>query len=567
MKKQTYQTQHNLNISGGTGKVKYFISGGFFKQDGLLNGDIINQFDANRKYNRYNFRSNFNFDVTSRLKVAIDISAQSEVISGTNAKIVSIIEGLSRANPITSPGVIGGKIVNIPGLGISTNPLGDLLRDGYTSQFRNYLQGSTRLDYDLGFITHGLAIHGLANYQNNNTETQTNRWTLVQYNAIRLPDNTANLVPQGVEAPFSFSQTIGKNRRTYAEFGIDYRRAFGEHSVTALVNYNQTKRVDPTLAFLIPNGYQGVVGRATYGYKGKYLAEYTFGYNGTENFAPGRRFGYFPAYSLGWVASSEKFFPKNNVVTFLKIRGSSGEVGNDKIGGDRFLYRPSAFTQGTGSTTGTGTAYGYNWGEVGSTFGNYKTAREEKLGNPFVTWERAVKQNIGAEVSFWKNKISTTLDYFIEKRDNILANPGTPPLIVGATLPAYNLGKMTNSGFDGDITYTDKIRKVNFWVKANFTYAHNVVEFQDEVKKTFTYQNRTGQRFGQLFGLVAEGLYNTWDEVNDATALYRRGTITAYNQGTLNTKTSTATVKSITTTKCQLGIPIFQKRCLGFLLA
>ena len=216
------------------------------------------------------------------------------------------------------------------------------------------------------------------------------------------------------------------------------------------------------------------------------------------------------------MASSEKFFPKNDIVTFLKIRGSSGEVGNDKIGGDRFLYRPSAFTQGTGSTTGTGTAYGYNWGEVGSTFGNYRTAREEKLGNPFVTWERAVKQNIGAEVSFWKNKISTTLDYFIEKRDNILANPGTAPLIVGANLPAYNLGKMKNSGFDGDITYNEKIRKVSFWVKANFTYAHNVVEFQDEVKRTYAYQNRTGQRFGQLFGLIAEGLYNTWDEVNDA---------------------------------------------------
>jgi TonB-linked SusC/RagA family outer membrane protein len=531
LKNRTYQTQHNLNISGGTEKAKYFISGGFFKQEGQLNGDIISQFDANRKYDRYNFRSNFNFDVTSRLKVAIDISSQSEVISGTNAQTVRIIEGLSRANPITSPGVVEGKIVNIPGLGISTNPLGDLLRDGYRSQFRNFLQGSTRIDYDLGFVTQGLTVYGLANYQNNNTETQVNRWTLVQYNAIRLPNGTANLVPQGIETPFTFGQDIGKNRRAYAEVGINYRRIFGSHTVTGMVNYNQTKRFDPTLAFLVPNGYQGLVGRTTYAYKGKYLAEYTFGYNGTENFAPGRRFGYFPAYSLGWVVSSEKFFPKNNVVTFLKIRGSSGEVGNDRIGGDRFLYRPSAFTQGNfGTLTGTGAntiGYGYNFGEVGSTYLGYPTAREEKLGNPFVTWERAVKQNIGAEISFWKDKknsydknvvgkIAVTLDYFIEKRDNILANLGTAPLIVGASLPAYNLGKMQNSGFDGDITYNDKVGKVGFWVKGNFTYARNIVQFQDEVKRIFTYQNRTGQRFGQNFGLVSEGLYNTWDEVNDA---------------------------------------------------
>jgi TonB-linked SusC/RagA family outer membrane protein len=350
----------------------------------------------------------------------------------------------------------------------------------------------------------------------------------VQYNAVRLPNGTINYVPQNQEQPFVFNQTIGKNRRVYAEFGFDYRRNFGgDHAVTALINYNQTKRFDPTLAFLIPNGYQGVVGRGTYGYKKRYLVEYAFGYNGTENFAPGKRFGYFPAYSLGWVASEEKFFPKNNVVTFLKIRGSSGQVGNDRIGGDRFLYRPSAFTQGNNTTPNSGTpatGFGYNFGEVGSTFVQYATAKEGKLGNALVTWERATKQNVGMEISFWKNKISVTADYFVEKRDNILANLGTAPLIVGANLPAYNLGRMKNSGFDGDITYKDQFRNVAYWVKGNFSFAHNVVEFQDEVKRTYAYQNRTGQRFNQPFGFIADGLYNTWAEVNDPTR-----PISAYN--------------------------------------
>jgi TonB-linked SusC/RagA family outer membrane protein len=523
LKKQTSQTQHNLNISGGTDKVKYFVSGGFFKQDGQFNGDLVKDFDANRTYNRYNFRSNFNFDITKRLKVSLDISSQSENIAGSNGTTVRLIENLSRANPLTSPGVIDGKIVNIPGLGITTNPLAALFVDGYKRQFKNFLQGSSRIDYDLDIITKGLSVHGLANYQNNNSEELINRRTLVQYNLVRLLDGTVNYVPQAVEGPFSFAQNIEKNRRTYAEFGFDYKRAFGDHSVTALVNYNQTKRYDPKLAFLIPNGYQGVVGRLTYNYKRKYLAEYTFGYNGTENFAPGKRFGYFPAYSLGWVVSEEKFFPKNNVITALKIRGSSGEVGNDRIGGDRFLYRPSSFTQGNGNTVPLPTTsayvgnrgYGYNFGEVGSTFVNYSTVIEGKLGNPIVTWERAVKQNVGTEISFWKNKIAVTFDYFIEKRDNILANLGTAPIIFGGNLPAYNLGKMKNSGFDGDITYNDKIGKVDFWVKANYTFARNIVEFQDEVSKPFDYQYRTGRPLGQFFGLIDEGLYNTWEEVND----------------------------------------------------
>ncbi len=524
MKKQTSQTQHNLNISGGTEKVKYFVSGGFFKQSGLFNGDLVPDFDANRIYNRYNFRSNFNFDITKRLRMSMDISSQSENISGSNASTVRLIENLSRANPLTSPGVVDGKIVNIPGLGITTNPLAALFSEGYKKQFRNFLQGSTRIDYDLDVITKGLSVHGLANYQNNNTEEQVSRRTLVQYNAVGLPNGSINYVPQALETPFTFSQNITKNRRTYAEFGLDYKRVFGDHSVSALINYNQTKRFDPTLAFLIPNGYQGVVGRATYNYKRKYLAEGTFGYNGTENFAPGKRFGFFPAYSLGWVVSEEKFFPKNNIVTSLKLRGSSGEVGNDRIGGDRFLYRPSSFTQGNGATALLATTvayqgfrgYGYNFGEVGSNFTNYTTVIEGKLGNPVVTWERAIKQNIGAEISLWKSKIAITADYFIEKRDNILANLGTAPLTFGGNLPAYNLGKMKNSGFDGDITYNEQIRKVNFWVKGNFTYARNIVEFQDEVTRTFTYQNRTGQPFGQVFGLIADGLYNTWEEVNDA---------------------------------------------------
>ena len=508
LRPQAVQTQHNLSINGGTDKVRYFVSAGFFSQGGQYNQThLIKEFDANRKYTRYNFRSNFDFEVTKRLKASIDLSSQTENITGPNTNAVGIFENLSRANPLTSPGFVGDKIVNLLGLGTVTNPIEALFTEGYKREFRNFLQGSVRLDYTLDFLTPGLSVHGLINYQNNNTEILVNRRPLVTYSAIRLPDNTINYVPQNVDQPFTFGQTIGKNRRTYAEFGIDYKRAFGDHAVTALVNYNQTKRFDPDLAFLVPNGYQGVVGRTTYGYKGRYLAEFTFGYNGTENFAPGQRFGFFPAYSLGWVPSEEPFFPKNDVLTYLKIRGSYGEVGNDKIGNDRFLYRASAYTSATN---------GYFFGEAGSTQTGYTRSIEGKLGNPDVTWERAVKQNLGVEFALWKSKISVTADVFSEKRDNILANLGTVPVTVGATLPAYNLGRMQNRGFDGDVTYNDRIGTFNFWVKGNFTFAQNKVEFQDEIKRPFSYQYRTGQRFGQFFGLVADGLYNTWEEVNDA---------------------------------------------------
>jgi TonB-linked SusC/RagA family outer membrane protein len=513
LKPQALQTQHNISINGGTEKVKYFASAGFFSQGGQFNNtDLIKDFDANRKYKRYNFRSSFDFDVTKQLKVALDVSSQTENLTGSNSQTNRIIETIGAANPVTSPGFVGDKIVNVPGLGTVINPVTGLFSEGYRREFRNFLQGSVRLDYKLDFITDGFSMHGLVNYQNNNTETLVNRRQLITYNAVRLPDNTINLIPQGIEQPFTFSQTIGKNRRAYAEFGFDYKRAFGDHYVTALINYNQTKRFDPELAFLVPNGYQGVVGRATYGYKERYLAEFTFGYNGTENFAEGKRFGFFPAYSLGWVLSEESFFPKNDIVSYIKLRGSRGAVGNDRIGSDRFLYRPSAYT----ISTTTASAGGYYFGELGSTLTGYNYSREGKLGNPDVTWERAIKQNIGVEMSFWKSRISLTVDVFSEQRNNILASLGTVPVTLGATLPALNLGRMNNRGFDGDITYNDRIGDVSFWVKGNFTFARNKVEFQDEIKRPFSYQYRTGQRYGQFFGLVADGLYNTWEEVNDA---------------------------------------------------
>ncbi len=517
-KKYSTQTQHNLSLSGGTQGVKYFVSAGYFKQDGLFNNTKdLEQFDANRKFNRYNFRSNFNFDITKRFRARVDLSSQTENSSGAAWPTVRAVEFISRANPLTSPGIVDGKLVDLTGFGTTTNPLASLFQEGYSRKFRNFLQSSVRLDHDLDFITKGLTMHGTVNYQNNNVETQINRrgtTAFTTYNAIRAADGSIIFAPIQLEAPFGFSKTIEKDRRTYLELGFDYKRSFGVHDVTALINYNQTKRFDPTLAYLIPNGYQGVVGRTTYAFKNRYLAEFTFGYNGTENFAPGKRFGFFPAYSLGWVASEEPFFPRNNVLTFLKIRGSYGEVGNDKVGNfndpnTRFLYRPSAYTITSAAATN------YYFGEIGNVGNGLAWAREGRLGNADLTWERAIKQNLGIELAFWSGKIDASVDLFSEKRDNILANLGNVPSTFGATLPAYNLGKMTNRGFEIELGYNEKIGYVNFYVKGNFSYAHNTVDFQDEAPRPVSYQYRTGQRFGQYYGLIADGLYNTWDEVND----------------------------------------------------
>jgi TonB-linked SusC/RagA family outer membrane protein len=510
LKKTAMQHQHNLNIRGGTDRVKYFTSVGFFSQEGLFRTDnLTHDFDPQIRYKRYNFRSNLDFEVTKRLKISVNISSEIEERSGAEASTRGVLDNIMRNNPIHSPGLYEGKITHIEGLS-HQNPFQSLLQGGYSRNYENYLKGTVRLNYDLDFILDGLKSHATLSYQNYFSHKSVYRKNILSYNAVQLEDGSAVFIPEGQDAPFGFSESGDKNRRAYTELGIDYSKAFGVHNVTAMVLYKQSKYYSPELAFLVPNGYQGLAARVTYDYQKRYLAEFSVGYEGTENFAVGKRFGWFPAVSLGWVVSEESFFPENNIVSFLKIRATSGEVGNDKVGeitedDSRFLYRPSSYSYDGG----------YHWGEVGNNLNYYGGAYEGKIGNPFLTWERAKKQNIGIELNLLNNKIEITADLFEENRDNILASMGTVPTIVGASLPSYNLGKMKNSGFEGDISYRSEIGELKYWVKFNYTYAHNVIQYKDEVEQAYSYLNRTGQRSGQFFGFLSDGLYNSWEEVND----------------------------------------------------
>ena len=513
LKDYSSQTQSNLNISGGTEKVKYFVSLGYYTETGMFNTDIIDAgYDPQIRYKRYNMRANFDFQITKRLSAAMDIATQIDDRRYLgNWSTALFFNMLSSQTPISSPGVIDNKVITlntVMGTGTFAPPLA--LLKGFRRDFGNNLSGSVRFNYNLDQITNGLSARALISYKNFNSQNQYYNFMaegLYKAEALKATDGSTIIQQSGEFAAWQFSESADKNRRTDLEVGLEYTRKFGDHNVGGLLMYNQQKIFNPGLAFLVPRGHQGIVGRVTYSYKNRYLTEFNLGYNGTENFAPGKRFGFFPAYSAGWVASQEPFFPANNYVTFIKIRGSYGEVGNDEIGGTRFLYRPTSYTY---------TNNGYYFGQYGSNYQGYRVSNEGSLGNPDLTWERAKKMNIGAEINLFNNKISITADYFIEKRDNILANKGTIPQIIGMTLPAYNLGKMKNGGFDGDISFNNKLGSFVYYIKANYTYAHNVIEFQDEVLQPYPYQYRTGQRYGQRFGLVAEGLFNTWEEVNVA---------------------------------------------------
>ena len=507
LRKASLRTQHNFNISGGTDRVKYFISAGYFHQGGMYKYTKIDRHhDVNASDTRYNFRSNLDFDVTQDFKATVQLSTQINNIRTPGLGNSDLWKEISWATPLGTPGMVDGKLVRLENTIDDENPWQALLNNGYHDINANTINTTLRFEYDLSrLLLKGLSIHASTSYDSYYNSKRLSIKKMQTFVPKRDPENPNEivLIPQNEGDTWGGGFEYSKNRKVYFEAGLHYNQKFGKHETTALLLYNQSKYYAPSLAYHVPNAYQGIVGRVTYGYANRYLAEFNMGYNGTENFAKGRRFGFFPAVSAGWVLSEEPFFPKNDYLVYMKFRATYGEVGNDKIGGDRFLYLPSVY----GNTSGT--LSGYNFGSSSNPVYSQMVA-EKRLGNPLLTWEKARKLNLGVDVNFFKNHLTVSFDYFKERRNNILSNRNSAPMLIGATLPAYNMGEMENSGFEFDINYRNKIRDFNYWGRFNYSFARNKILFQDEVPEKYAYQMRTGRRVGQFYGLLFDGFYNSW---------------------------------------------------------
>ncbi|WP_232373282.1 SusC/RagA family TonB-linked outer membrane protein [Pinibacter aurantiacus] len=522
-KKYAPQSQANINITGGTKGVKYFLSGGYLTQSGLFKTDYMPfSKEMDYKKDRYNLRGNFDFDVNENLKVSVDLGTQFVQVSGMDNDQYNYEKNLMWTNPMGSPGYIDGKYVfQWQRDAEQFNPLYSLsLRNQYALTNSSTLNSAVRITHKLDFITKGLSVSARAAYDSYFASTAKGQSNPVKW-AVRQNPNGDVLDPIWVqlnnESPSLRNSNAYKEkwRKWYAEFAVNYSRTFGDHSVTGLVMGNLEKKFDPKLPYDLPHAYEGIVGRIAYGYKGKYLAEYNMGYNGSENFPEGQRFGFFPAYSLGWVASNESFWPVNQYFTYLKVRGSLGYVGNDGIyipgttTYARYLYLPDVWGYGGGDMGG------YYFGVNGSNRNKVKGAYESTLGNPNVSWEVSQKMNIGFEAKFFKDKLGITYDHYDEHRKDILSYRGTVPGIVAASLPPYNLGETRNWGNELEVTYNDKVgRKFNYWVKANISNNQNKIVFRDEpIVKGLEYQAQTGKPINQGSYLQANGLYTSWSQL------------------------------------------------------
>ncbi len=532
------QSKQNISVSGGTKKVKYFVSLGYQYQNGLMKSmEALQGYDNNFKNNRYNYRSNITVNLTETTKMKMNIggvynSLQDPIIcTGLNGSLGHLydrpfIYATRWTLPFASPGFVDGKHYKLK-TGRGLLPTGFGMREGiwalygygYRNVNSNRLTTDLEITQDLSMITKGLeaSIKGAydVNYQTikafsggqptyypvyrSTLETPTLSITDPAFDKEILVERAGNV------SDLDYAENSSRGRNWYFEGRLNYNRSFNNHNVGALFLYNQSRDYYPGSYWYIPLSYIGYVGRLTYDYKQKYLLDVSMGYNGSENFAPGStRYGFFPSVSAGWVLTEEAFAQSQNVVTYLKIRGSYGQVGSDKSG-TRFLYMPETWSAGSGVSFGvdnTSLQPAYTQGTP---------------GNDQVTWETATKTNIGVDVKFLENRLSVTADLFSDEREGILISPNSVPGIIVTSSPKLNIGKVTNKGYEVLLGWRDNpSQNFRYDISASVSYARNEIIDQDELPSDYAWQLYEGGSTGRgNLEYIFEGLYQEEDFIND----------------------------------------------------
>lgn len=515
LQEHTFNERVTLNLRGGAEKVRYFVSGSFYHENGLFDSKAIDKYDANIGLTRYNLRSNIDMDVTKTTLLSVDISGQyrdqSVPGAGTDKIFTNMFYWAPNRFPLRfSDGTFADdKMEN----GTNGNPYNLLNESGYQKSWQAFLQSKVTLKQKLDFVTKGLSLRLIgsfdANYDSSTKRTKKPETFYMILNdkgekeMIQITAGQPDLSDPG-------SAAKGGEKRIYLEAALDYHRTFAEkHDVSAMALYMQKERQEQGSG--LPYRKQSVVARTSYGYDNRYLLEGSFGLTGSENFAKGYRYGVFPAIGLAWYVSNEAFMKKmEDVVNKLKVRVSYGITGNDNVGSNvRFPYRGMLKTD----------AGGYNFGFAGGTGGGGsnnpgKGIIEDTFAAPYLSWEIEKKQNIGLDLGLFRGRIDLSVDIFNNKRSDILMARKTVSQVTGfRKTPYQNFGKMVNQGFDGNLVVRQNINKLNLSFRGNITYAKNKITEYDEVPQKYGYQNYTGQSLGKPKLYIADGLYSNSDFV------------------------------------------------------
>lgn len=507
----------NVNVSGGSEKMKYFTTVGYLYQEGIFRTQKFDEYDydPSSKADRVNFRSNFDIELNKRLKMFLNVSGY---MQKKNDPVVVPNNG-SYLNDVNAYSIVIGSLIQTPnnyhndltpdgevltnglkGGNINNVPYGMLNRSGFRNTQTNQVTATLGAEWDLGFLLNGLSAKVVASYDARSSNQQVRQRTYQLFEAVEDPENPGSVKYQAAgtstNSTLSDAQYQSFNNLFNVDASLNYTRAFNKHEVTGMILFNRYQRI---VNIQLPYNYIGLVGRATYNYDKRYLAEVNFGYNGSEQFAPGHKMGFFPSFSLGWVFSEEPFMKKaQSWLSYAKLRASYGQVGNDNMNGKRFAF----LTLWSGS-------------------------HESQIGNNELVWEKANKYNVGLETRFFHD-FGLDLDVYYEKRNNILIPAtglvptgvfGTGGVFSSGIIPSVNAGIIENKGFELSATYQRSFnRDVRLDLRVNTAFNRNKVVYMSEVllPEDYAYRLRsTGYRLGQYFGYETAGFFNSEQDIID----------------------------------------------------
>ncbi|WP_316749253.1 TonB-dependent receptor [Pedobacter gandavensis] len=519
LKKDAISQRYALNFRGGGDKLRFFVATSYYTEEGLFKSNPIdaNEFAKTAKYNtnigldRYNLRSNVDLDISKTTLLRVDMSGQYLTTNYPGTGTATIFSNMMRSAPHLIPMIYSNNYPSRYSAAAGyENPYNQLNFSGYTKEYRVALQTNVGLEQKLPFLP-GLLFKTSVSFDTDFNSLVSRTRTPSQFLAtgrdadgnliFRKIVNGLNTATEASGGGFSEG-----NKRIYMETSLNYNRAFSEdHSVSGLLLYMQKESQLQNNPYLYKK--QGIVGRGSYAFKDKYFFDASFGFTGSENFAAGNRFGFFPALGLGYTISNEKGLKSMFQaigVDRLKIRMSIGRAGNDQISNTRFPYKESltwsSENTNLGMTSGGGTN---NTGNM---------IYENKAFNPDISWEIEEKRNIGIDLMAFKGALDFTIDYFNNRRHDILLQRNTVNQVAGfMNNPYQNFGVVTNKGIDASINANRKFGEFGVSVRGTFTYAHNKIIEMDEIPRPNAYQNSTGTSIGQVDAWVAERLYTDND--------------------------------------------------------
>lgn len=527
----TYRS--SVNVRGGGSRARYYLSGSFLDEGGMYHVDKnMKEYDTNANYQRYNYRLNIDMNMTPTTLVQVGIGGALEKRNSSGSiNTNDIWHSVFGYNPITMPVMYSnGYVPVLVSEGSITssweaiyNPWTSATQTGYSEIWENTINSNITIVQDLDAITQGLKFTGRFGYDTYNYNWIQRRKNPEMWRAERQRNSNGEIVFNRMvpERLLSQNSSASGNRKEFFEAELVYGRDFGYHNLSSVLKYTQdnyvnTSSIGSDIMQGIARRHQGLAGNFSYGFRNRYLFNFNFGYNGSENFAKGHQFGFFPAYSAAWNIGEENFI-KDNIswLEMFKLRYSYGEVGTDNSS-SRFPYLANFgnYDRQTGAGSQT---ISYNWGDILSGF-SYPGLTYTKVSSNNVTWEVAKKHDVGVDMYLWGDKFGLTLDYFKEFRDGIYMNRSFLPAIAGiqGSSPSANVGSVNTNGFDGNFKLDHKIGKVGLQFRGNFTYSKNEITEADEMVNRYPYLRRTGYRIDQAKGLIAFGLFEDYEDIRNS---------------------------------------------------